>query len=360
MNKEVLEKYFKNSCTAEELSSVLEWFEGSARTAEGKALLFQIWEQLSDEDSDYLVNFDLILDRIHQKANLDQSKELLEKADHNLIRNKRRKHYISFLTRVAAVLFVPVFCFALYTSFKYQSVRHGQIFVNQAFNEVFSSVDAITKVTLPDGSKVWLNHSSRLKYPALFQGDSRTVELTGEGYFEVTPNPKIPFVVRAGEIRVVAHGTTFNILAYSDEDRIETSLINGVVEIQKSDAGSNTVYKLRPSELAIYQKSDKQIITHPIEDERYYSWKDGKLIFKKEPMSEVVKKLSRWFNVEIQIKDPELLELTYTATFVHETLPQIMELMTLVTPVNYTISNRKEIDEGVFTKREIILSYRKK
>ena len=128
---------------------------------------------------------------------------------------------------------LPVLGFGLYMSFKYQSVRHGQISVNQAYNEVFSSVDAITKVTLPDGSNVWLNHSSTLKYPAMFQGDSRTVELTGEGYFEVAHNPKIPFIVKAGEIQVVAHGTTFNIMAYPDEDRIETSLINGSVELQR-------------------------------------------------------------------------------------------------------------------------------
>ena len=362
MNKELLEKYCTNSCTEEELSSVLEWFEGSARTPEGKALLFKIWEELPNEESNIQINFDFILDKIHHKVNLGQSKKLLEEADQNLIKYNRRKHFINILTRAAAILMLPVFSFGLYMSFKYQSTRHGQISVNQAYNEVFSSVDAITKVSLPDGSNVWLNHSSTLKYPAMFQGDSRTVELTGEGYFEVAHNLKIPFIVKAGEIQVMARGTTFNILAYPGEDRIETSLINGSVELQMLDADRNVVHllKMKPSDLAIYQKSDKEIITSSIEDERYYSWKDGKLIFKKEPMGEVVKKLSRWFNVDIQIKDPELLELTYTATFVHETLPQVMELIALVSPVSYSISNREEINNGTFTKRKIILSYRNK
>jgi len=207
-----------------------------------------------------------------------------------------------------------------------------------------------------------LNHSSTLKYPAMFLGDSRTVELTGEGYFEVAHNPKIPFIVKAGEIQVLAHGTTFNILAYPDERKIETSLINGSVELQRLNTDRTIVnlLKMKPSDLATYNSIDKEIITRSIEDERYYSWKDGKLIFKKEPMGEVVKKLGRWFNVDIQIKDPELLELTYTATFVHETLPQVMELITLVSPVSYSISNREEISDGTFTKRKVILSYRKK
>ena len=77
-------------------------------------------------------------------------------------------------------------------------------------------------------------------------------------------------------------------------------------------------------------------------------------------MGEVVKKLSRWFNVDIQIKDPELLDLTYTATFVHETLPQVMELMALVSPVSYSISDREEISDGTFARRKIVLTYRKK
>jgi len=77
-------------------------------------------------------------------------------------------------------------------------------------------------------------------------------------------------------------------------------------------------------------------------------------------MDEVVKKLSRWFNVDIQLKDSKLVDLTYTATFINETLPQVMELLSLVTPINYSISNREEMSEGTFTKRKVILSYRGK
>jgi transmembrane sensor len=340
----------------------LEWFEVSARTPEGKVLLLKIWEELPDEDNNLKIDFDFILDKIHHKVNLDQSKKFLEKADQNLIKYKRRNHFIKILTRVAAILMLPVFGFGLYMSFKYQSARYVPISVNQAYNEIFSSVDAITKVSLPDGSYVWLNHSSTLKYPAIFQGDSRTVELTGEGYFEVAHNPKIPFIVKAGEIQIKAVGTTFNIMAYPDEDKIETSLIKGCVELErtKSEGKPVPLLKMKPADLAIFQKSNNEISTRTIGDDRYFSWKDGKLVFNKEPIGEVVKKLSRWFNVDIQVRDPELLDLTYTATFVHETLPQVMELLTLVTPINYSISNREEMSDGTFTRRKIILSFRNK
>jgi ferric-dicitrate binding protein FerR (iron transport regulator) len=359
MKKELLKKYFSNCCTEEELLSVLAWFEESATTAEGNDILYNIWDEFSEDESNLKVDFYLLLDRIHHEVNLTQSKKLLQLADQNLIKYKRRKNFLKVLMRAAAILMLPVLGFGLYMSFKYQSVRHVQTY---AYQTVFSSVDAITKVTLPDGSNVWLNHSSSLKYPSMFSGNSRYVELNGEGYFEVVHNSKIPFIVKAGEIQIKAIGTEFNVMAYPDDYRIETSLVNGSVEVNRTgpDGKSITLLKMKPTDLAIFNKSDKEINCRTVRDERYYSWKDGKLVFNKEPIGEVARKLSRWFNVDIQVKDHELLELTYTATFVNETLPQVMELMAMVSPISYTISKRQEINPGTYTKRKIVLSYRNK
>lgn len=359
MNKELLEKYCKNVCTEEELRSVLEWFKASASTREGQDLLFKFWEEISDDDNNLQINFDFILDKIHHKVNLAQSKKLLSKANQNLIKYKWRRNFTNVLLKAAAMLVLPVLGFGLYTTFKYRSILNSQISVNQSYNEVFSSVDAITKVVLPDSSIVWLNHNSSLKYRATFSGDSRTVDLKGEGYFEVAYNPKAPFIVKTGDIQVKAIGTTFNVMAYPDEYKIETSLINGSVELQriKPDGKVITLSKMKPTDLVILNRYDYEISNHVVNDDRYYSWKDGKLIFNKEPIGEVVKKLSRWFNVEIKIKDPKLLELTYTATFIHESLPQVMELMALSSPLKYSISDRKETSPGAFSKREVILSY---
>ena len=122
---------------------------------------------------------------------------------------------------------------------------------------------------------------------------------------------------------------------------------------------SETIYKMKPTDLATYNKVNQEVIAKTISDDRYFSWKEGKLIFTAEPLEEIVKKLSRWFNADIQIKDPELNGLTLTATFVHETLSQVMELLTLVSPVSYTITDRKAYPDGTFSKRKVILSYRK-
>ncbi len=358
MNKELLEKYCNNRCSQDELHSVLWWFQESARTSEGKALLFKLWEELPTGEDITGINFELLLNKIHHEVNLTRSKELLQIADNNLIKYRRNENFITFLTRVAAILLLPVLVFGMYISYKYQTSKHIQASVNQVYNEVFSSVDAITKVTLPDGTNVWLNHSSSLKYPSSFDGFYRTTELKGEGYFEVAHNAKIPFIVKTGDIQIKATGTTFNIMAYPDEARIETSLIEGKVELELIDRTGNitSLIKMKPTDLAIFKKTGYEISTQTISDDRYFSWKDGKLVFDKEPMGEVAKKLSRWFNVDVQIKDPELLELTYTATFVHETLPQVLELVALVSPISYSISNREKTNDGTFSKRKIILS----
>lgn len=361
MDKELLKKYCDNSVTDEELNSIITWFDTSSGKPEGKELLLKIWEEISDEFDDREINFELILNKIHHQLNLNQSKILLEKADQDLVKLKRRRFLIRMITSAAAILMLPVLGFGLYMSYKFHSVKNYQSIANLAYNEVLSSVDAITKVTLPDGTGVWLNHSSTLKYPASFTGTSRTVELKGEGFFEVTRNSKMPFVVKAGDLRIVALGTTFNVLAYPGENRIETSLIDGNIELEKSGSDGNIVplAKMKPKDWIVYQ-TDKNIINKRIiQDDRYFSWKDGKLTFRKETMEVVVEKLSRWFNVEMVVNDPALLDLTFTGTFVHETLPQVLELLAKVSPINYSISKREELSDGTFSKRKVILRYSK-
>jgi transmembrane sensor len=360
MDKKLLEKYFNNNCNDEEVNLVLTWFRDSSGTTEGKTLLHRIWEELPENDFDIKTDFDSILNNIHHGINVHQTKLMMDNAEGDLIKYNRRQYLIRIFRNAAAILLFPVFGLGLFFSFKYYSARSVQLSGNQAYNEIFSSVDAITKVTLPDGSFVWLNHSSSLCYPVTFNEKYRKVELKGEGFFEVAHNSELPLIVSVGEIQVVAYGTTFNVMAYPDDDKIETSLINGSVEIQKilPDGKASTFYKMNPTDYTIYNKNNNEILTNTISDNRYFSWKDGKLIFTSEPLEDVVKKLSRWFNVDIQIIDPKLNNFPLTATFVHESLPQVMELLAIVSPIKYYISKREKNSDGTFTKKKIIIDHR--
>jgi len=362
MNIELLEKYCFDRCNEEELHAVLQWFENTAGTPEGKALLHKLWDEIPDADDTHAADFGSLLNKIHHEVNMRQAGKLMQLSDQNPVRFKRRERLIRIFMKAAAVLLLPVLGFGLFFSIKYFTAGNGAYFNTLSYNEVFSSVDAITKVNLPDGSVVWLNHSSSLKYPAVFRADLRQVILNGEGYFEVAHKSKVPFVVKAGDIQIKATGTTFDVMAYPDEDKVETSLICGKVEIEKQspDGSMVTLAKMNPDDFAVYQKDDNNLTMRTVDDDRYVSWRSGKLVFNREPMGEVVKKLSRWYNVDIKISDPRLYDLTYTATFVNETFPQVMELIAMASPISYTITDRREISPGVFSKREVCLSMRVK
>jgi len=362
MNKELIKKYYQDNCTEEELSIVLAWLEKIAWTTEGKSFLYSTWEEMADEDETQTANLDFILHRIHHQVNLKKSEELITGSSQEGNKKRKRGYYINILARAAAILLVPILVYGVYISYKYESIKQQQTQVIIPYYEVTSSVSAITKVALSDGTTVWLNYGSMLKYPSKFTGNTRKVELTGEGFFEVAHNAKVPFIVKAGEIEVIARGTTFNVAAYQNENWIETSLINGKVELSRveSDGEIKSLLNLKPNELAIYNKENNEVKSLFVEDDRNYSWKEGKLKLIEEPLSEVIKLLGRRFNADFNINDSRLDELTFSATFVNESLPEVMKLLSIATPLNYAIAEQQKLADDTFSKRKVILSYRKK
>ncbi len=130
-------------------------------------------------------------------------------------------------------------------------------------------------LVLADGSKVFLNAESSLKYPVLFSGDLRKVKLEGEAYFEVKRNPEKPFVVDIGGMQVNVLGTTFGIRAYADEREIRTTLVSGRVNV----SAGKQVYELKPSEQAVFDKQTEAVKVAAVDTELFVGWKDGRLVF---------------------------------------------------------------------------------
>lgn len=357
MNKEIIGKYLNNTCTRDELEQVLAWLSEKAGPEGGKSLLYEFFKDSNSDTWQCPADLDALLNRIHHQVNKAESEKLMASSRNNPVRYRRRQAVLTTLRNAAAFLLLPVVGLSLFLILREKAVDPSSIAGSQVFYEVKSSVDAITRISLPDGSQVWLNRGSSLRYPAVFKKDMREVYLTGEGYFAVGHNPKVPFVVYAGELSVAARGTEFNIMAYPDDDQIEMSLASGVIELFRENPGTESVslLTLKPAELAVFRKSVRQISVFEVPDDRYYAWKDGKLIFNNESMDVVVRKLSRWFNVDIEVRDPKLLELSYTATFINESLTQVLELMALATPVRYSVIGRKEIGNGEYSKLKIIL-----
>lgn len=165
----------------------------------------------------------------------------------------------------------------------------------EVFNTLTTPRGGQYKVILADGTKVWLNASSSLRFPTAFTGRERTVELTGEGYFEVARNKKKPFHVNVNEMQVEVLGTHFNINAYDDECSIKTSLLEGSVKIKKGDISSF----LKPGQEGVLKKNSDNVKIKNIDVNQVVAWKNGLFEFDGADIKSIMRQIGRWYDVDV-------------------------------------------------------------
>jgi len=348
MKKDLLHKYVTNSCSDYELVEVIRWINEDATNEEIKSLIFTDWKSY-EEENDLIDDdkFGLLFDKIQHRVDL-QNQQRIKSSNTLLI-------FLKLMTRVAAILLIPVLvflCFTLTTTRNSITIQDN-IAVDSV--EVIAPLGSRTVVLLSDGSKVHLNHGSKIKYPQNFSGDFREVMLTGEGYFEIVNNPEKPFIVRTEKLTLKALGTAFNIMAYLNKDVIETTLVNGKLVLKKDGLSEkNTIIgKMEPGHHLNYNYKTGSFTYTKENIYKYIAWKDGKLVFDETSILEVADKLSRIFNVTIEIDD-EIKDFTYTVTFIDESLFQILDLISIATPVKYKALPREKLPDGTFSKQKII------
>ena len=267
---------------------------------------------------------------------------------------------ISFLKkmeRVAAILFIPLLLSAIWLFYNSYFSRR---FVNQqVYNTIEVPLGTKSQVSLPDGTHVWLNAGSTLKYPLPFDASIRHVELDGEGYFEVTKDKNRPFVVFTSGIDIKVLGTSFNCNAYSNDEKIETALVEGQVEI--SGKSGDDKFMMEPGDLAVFSKKENTIKKSHADLDKYIAWKSGKLMFRDDPMIKVIEKLGRWYSVKFQVDDPEILSYVYSATFPNESLDRILEMLKISAPLlDFQLLPREELDNKEYGPQIIKLTKKPK
>ncbi|HJT74610.1 MAG TPA: FecR domain-containing protein [Chitinophaga sp.] len=152
-------------------------------------------------------------------------------------------------------------------------------------------------IILPDGSHVWLNAASSLKYPTAFKEGQRMVELQGQGYFEVSPNAKQPFFVKVNNMEVLVLGTRFDVMAYPDENSINTTLIEGLVKVNQ--------HKLQPGQQAVLDPATGAMTIRAADVEQVIAWKTGFFEFDNARLSDILRQLSRWYDIDISYNQEE-------------------------------------------------------
>lgn len=211
-------------------------------------------------------------------------------------------------------------------------------------------------IYLSDSTEVTLNSGSSLFYDAGYNLNSRMVSFSGEAYFDVATNPEKPFIVRFDKLKISAKGTKFNIFSFGNEDRIEATLEEGNIDVDID--GKNSV-NLKPGQQVVYFKRTGKLLVREVACETYTSWKENKLRFNDTPIEEVFRKIGRKYNVRFQITSSELLDLKYTATFIDESIEEVMQMLRTVSPITYKIYYCTSIDDKLYTKPRIVVGKRK-
>lgn len=194
------------------------------------------------------------------------------------------------------------------------------------------------RVTLPDGTRVWLNAASSLRYPSRFAADHREVELTGEAFFEVqkvlnAANERIPFLVKTAHQTVRVLGTQFNVTAYTEETTEATTVVEGVVEVTATDAGKPA--RITPGEQALVQ--DNNVSKHTANLEQVTAWKNGNFFFDNEPLETVMRKISTWYDVTVVFEDAIAGEKFYGIIAREKKLSQVLKMLEKTKTVQFMI-----------------------
>lgn len=350
MTRNLFIKYLQGSCSEEEFDQILLWIREGSQSISGKGIVQGVWEEFEPEAGPVeRIKYNRILDKIHHQINIGQTPPtvVIQKAS-------VKKRILSILTRVAAIVLLPVLSIFLYTIF----LENDRCAANINDLEVEAPAGSRMHIELGDGTKVWLNHGSKLKYPYQFSGKDRKVFLMGEAFFEVAHNNKIPFIVGTNHLDVKATGTAFNVSAYPDDDFVETTLVEGKVILYEKN-NNREIQALLPDECLKFNSQNNGYTLQSGNTEKHTAWKDGLLVFENDNIEDIAKKLERWYNIEIEISDEIINEYPFTATFTDETIRQVLELLSLATPVNYKLGERKKMPDGSFSKQEVIIGMKK-
>ena len=240
----------------------------------------------------------------------------------------RRRLRIPAWVRIAAIWLIPLLSLGV----SYYLYRDARDVKKLAFMEQFVPSGKRERITLPDGSEVWLNSGTLLLYPSDFIGDKREIYLVGEGYFKVRKRPEQPFIVRTKAMRVQVLGTEFNLSAYPDQEKITTTLEEGSLKILPDDP-SVAPCILRPNEQLVYIPSRGKMDVRQVVASDYSDWTEGGVLFNNDSVEDILKTLERVYNVKVHLRTSAYHSNRLTIHFnKHESLENIMMLVKEMIP----------------------------
>lgn len=327
---------------------LLRYYEGETTRAEN--ILVDEWLEASEDNrriARQIQTISLAADMAQISSKLDV-KRALSSTYRKMKLGKTNKHQMLFrgMQRAAAILFIPLVISwtILYLNKDDQEIQMMEAKTNPGMT---------TSVELPDGTKVVLNSSSSLRYPSRFTDDKREVKLVGEAFFSVVKDKKKFIVSTLNGSKVMVYGTEFNIEAYKESRTVQTTLVSGKVSFSYVNNGRRDKMMMQPGQKVIYDIIQKEVVVRKVNVDVETSWKDGHLIFKNTPFEEILKSLSKRYNVEFVLKKASLKQYSFTTTFTKQRLERILEHFRISSNIHFKFVE----EEDVNTERQVIEVY---
>lgn len=345
--------YLEKSISPKDEELLVQWIKNNPNSLKEWSELSQLWNLVSvaGKFNDELMEkeWNLLLGKIENS---------------NQIKTKPNSLFWYWMPRVAAVFLLGmVFSAAIFYS----------VFNNKnnelVYHEINTPAGAKSKVTLPDGSEIWLNASSSIKYSNRFGKKQREVFLTGEAFFDVVKNKSKIFVVQASELRIKAYGTSFNVKSYPDENTVEATLIDGSIGVTRTAFGkkkqdevmlernqrvvyyrpNQKINEVQTEEITKETKPDRvntesnkltYMISKGIDPQIFTSWKEGKLIISSDDLENIAVMLERKYDVKIHFENESLKKLKFTGTIENETVEHVLEAIGIAAHIDYLLEDR--------------------
>jgi len=352
---EIINRFLSGNASEEEIRQLMNWLKESKNNRLTYFNLKRIWINTfqNNNDEEFL---EQSLSRLKLRTTLKPKPRIKQGSTYSFLNTKKISVAASFIILIGISSFLGI------------QLTNMSVYRNKV-NEIYVPMGSISSVSLPDGSKVWLNADSKLTYTSEFTRKKREVYLSGEAFFDIKHINNSSFNVNTKDINVTVLGTQFNLKSYDDEDVTETTLITGKLEVNFiNDTHVQKQLLMDNNQRMIYSKSKtiSESLTESGDSERsrenlvdelisephlqliqinntdlYTSWKDGRLVFKSESLQHLARKLERYYNITISFEDESIKALRYSGTIEDVTLEELLRAISIDSNISFTVDKDK-------------------
>ncbi|MDR1555412.1 MAG: DUF4974 domain-containing protein [Tannerellaceae bacterium] len=312
---DLLDRFLSGEPLQKEKSRLKEWFRSTASLPEIENYYLQQWERAKEAGMPY-----------EQQQAIWQ--KIVAELNQNKAAAKRRFSFRKWIPYAAAIILCLSTGISSYVYVQKETATGKKEYV------ILAEKGQRSVIYLPDGTKVWLNSYTEIRYANNYGKNKRLVSLTGEAYFEVAEDKNCPFIVNADEMQVEALGTTFNIRAYKEEKEIVATLFSGKVQ---ASVGNESVI-LYPDQHVTFNKAGRQLTTHIPQNSTYARmWRNNELAFEGHTLGDIAVSLNRMYNVQIVFESENIKQYRFSGVIKNNSLENVIEIISLIAPVSYKV-----------------------